>query len=223
LFAFTDSDVYFYPGWLEAERQVLEAFPEAGMVSGVPAPQNFGKFTESTLRKAAADLETTIDTASLIPEEWTRRYAASLGKNDPDAFVEKHGRQGHTKLIRSGVSAWATATHFQFLARTEALRSIVPLPVTKAVGAEWVMDEALDRAGHQRLTVDGYVVHHLGNVPTDEWRQETGEIRNGTATQAVSTAGLWKRTTRRVARMKPVRQLARAMYRQSFKILSAAR
>lgn len=223
LLAFTDSDVYFYPGWLEAERRVLEAFPDVGMVSGVPTAQNFGKFTTSTLKRAAEDPDVRIETGALVPEEWTRRYAASLGKTNPDSFVEKHGRQGHTKLTRNGVSAYATATHFQFLAKTEVLRSIVPLPVTMAVGAEWVMDEALDQGGFQRLTVDGYVVHHLGNVLTDEWREQTGErVKKSNAAGVAGPSGFWKRATRRMARMRTVRRLAQAMYRQSFKILSAA-
>ena len=36
LICYADSDVLFRPGWLEASREVLEAFPQAGMVSAQP-------------------------------------------------------------------------------------------------------------------------------------------------------------------------------------------
>ena len=36
IIAYCDDDILFYPGWLEAQLRVLEAFPQVGMVSGVP-------------------------------------------------------------------------------------------------------------------------------------------------------------------------------------------
>ena len=36
IIAYHDDAIFFYPGWLEAHLKILEAFPQAGMVSGLP-------------------------------------------------------------------------------------------------------------------------------------------------------------------------------------------
>ncbi len=41
--AFTNDDVFFHPGWLEAHLEILETFPRAGMVSGFCGEQSQGK------------------------------------------------------------------------------------------------------------------------------------------------------------------------------------
>ena len=47
IIAYADSDIYFYPGWLSAQVQVLESIPEAGMVTGMPlwSPLEFSTST----------------------------------------------------------------------------------------------------------------------------------------------------------------------------------
>ena len=217
--AFTDSDVYFYPGWLEAERRVLDAFDDVGMVSGVPTPQNFGQFTESTMRKAAADPTIAVEQGALVPETSIRRYAASIGRSDTDSFMDKYGRGNHTRLVRNGVSAFATATHFQFLARSSVLKSVFPLPVSAAVGVEWAMDQKLDETGFMRLSVDGYVVHHLGNVLSDEWRGGA-EALAATATRSSVQRSFVSRATRRMLKSRAVQRVARTINQHSFKVMA---
>jgi GT2 family glycosyltransferase len=36
IIAYSDSDVYFYPGWLEACLNLLDTYPNVGMVTGIP-------------------------------------------------------------------------------------------------------------------------------------------------------------------------------------------
>ena len=47
--AFSDDDVYHYPGWLSAELEVYDAFPNTGMISGYVTPS---MFVEERIRSA---------------------------------------------------------------------------------------------------------------------------------------------------------------------------
>ena len=40
IIAYTDSDAYFYPGWLSRSVQLLETYPRVGMVTARPFRQN---------------------------------------------------------------------------------------------------------------------------------------------------------------------------------------
>jgi glycosyltransferase involved in cell wall biosynthesis len=159
--AYTDSDVYFYSGWLEEEMRVVKAFPNVGMVSGVPTVQNFGQYTKSTLRFAEADSEINLERGRMIPDDWIQDYARSVGFT-PEEFLRHHKNLEQVRLSRRGVNAYATATHMQFLAPVAVLKTILPLPLNPGQG-DSVLDEALDDKGYLRLSVDGVFVHHLGN------------------------------------------------------------
>jgi len=212
--AYADSDVYFHPGWLEAELRVASAFPNAGMVSGFPAMHAFGYYTDSTLELAEADPAIAVERGQFTPDEWIVDWGQSLGQ-DPVAFLATCRQLEQVLLTRDGVSAFAVATHFQFLAPLAALRSIWPLSGQKLVGAESVLDERLDRAGFARLAVDRPVVNHLGNELSPEWREAA-------ATLGLGAGGRRERSTRgtgRLLRWGPVRRVVIELYRFASKLM----
>src|SRR5574338_600925 len=45
--AYTDSDAYFYPGWLSRSVQILETYPNAGMVTARPFRTNEPCYTHT--------------------------------------------------------------------------------------------------------------------------------------------------------------------------------
>jgi glycosyltransferase involved in cell wall biosynthesis len=184
--AYTDSDVYFYSGWFEEEMRVLEAFPNVGMVSGLPTLHNFpyapwdqspdwlGRYTKSTMRLAQADPETKLERGRFMNERWIEEYSMSIGRT-AEEYLSEVGNREQILLTRRGVRAYVAATHFHFLARSNVLKTLLPLPVLPGL-KDYVLDEALDSRGYMRLSVDGYVVHHLGNVLTDGWQSKMHEL-----------------------------------------------
>ncbi len=48
--AYNDDDILFYPGWLEAHLEVLQLFPQVGMVSGAPVRNAAGHARKSLER-----------------------------------------------------------------------------------------------------------------------------------------------------------------------------
>ncbi|MBM4149470.1 MAG: glycosyltransferase [Lentisphaerae bacterium] len=220
--AYADSDVYFNPGWLQSELRVIDNFTNVGMVSGLPVPQNFSKFNGSTLQRALTDPEIKVETGELIPKEWMRQYAISLGKSDPDYFVHAGKGGEHVRLTRNGVTAYATSTHFQFLAKVDVLRKVTPLPVTLALGNDVVLDRALDSAGFIRLSVDDYMVHHLGNSLTQEWRSKLGAFSAAPAPVRSTRSSRWPwRILRRSGLSKMLHIAARKLQLLSHALLVA--
>ena len=207
--AYSDSDVYFYPGWLAEEMSVLQAFENVGMVSGLPAMNGFGMFTRNTLLQAERDPEIRIERGQLIPDEWIIDWGQSTG-HDPDAFLAQCRQIEQVRLTRRGVAAYAVGAHFHFLARAAELRKLTPLPNTRLAGITRTLDERMDAAGYARLAVARPMVYHLGNVLTDKWRAEAERLD-----LSAPALRLPQRRTlsRRLARSRLGRRLIFEMYR----------
>jgi glycosyltransferase involved in cell wall biosynthesis len=77
--AYSDMDVYYYPGWLSKHLEVFEAFPEAGTVAGLPRRGDLPLYT-NTIRQLASLNDTMVEQGRLIPDEWILDHAHSLGK-----------------------------------------------------------------------------------------------------------------------------------------------
>lgn len=200
--AYADSDVYFLPGWLERSLQVMEAFPQAGMVSALPTVDKAEKFLASTLAGAAGDPAVTVEQgANLVPDAFIRAHQLSLGK-EPSALLAT--QRTDTRLTRSGVSAFLSAQDFQFLTRREVIERVLPLQVVDdSLNYDPiyspVFEAKVDQAGYWRLSTADYLVHHMGNSIPD-LRQELAEIAPGLelsggvsgSEKAKKTGGLWR-------------------------------
>jgi glycosyltransferase involved in cell wall biosynthesis len=214
--AYTDSDVFFRPGWLQEEMKVLEAFPNVGMVAGMPAMGNFGEYTKSTLTLAEADAETKIERGQFIPDDWIIDFGKTLGYNT-DNFLKRCHELEQVRLTRRGVTAYAVSTHFQFLARTSVMGQMVPLTPLGLVGPEHVLDEKVDQAGYMRLAVSTPMVHHLGNVLSDDWKkvgQDVGLVLSG------SRLPNRRRILYRVVRHHRIKPILMKFYHFMFRLLS---
>jgi glycosyltransferase involved in cell wall biosynthesis len=163
--AYSDDDIFFYPGWLEAHLAVIETFPNVGMVSGAPVRDASGRASRS-LKKliAAEDATVNVSYERRIPEEWESDWALSVGR-DPEAHLEKTADHQDIILELNSIEAFGSASHFQFLAPKEMIKNALPgIWSGKLMGEMNELDEAVDQLGYLRLsTVDRYT-RHLGNT-----------------------------------------------------------
>lgn len=172
LIAYGDDDVFYYPGWLEAELAVWSAFPRVGMVSGVATLDGADHAIEATLRAAHRDPFIRLESEAYIPADWEADWARSTGR-DPAARAEHARRRPVPLLERQGVQAFAGATHFQYLGRASELLAALPQDrPASLMGNMRVLDEGIDRMGRMRLSTVKRVVRHMGNAVADELRQE---------------------------------------------------
>ena len=121
IIAYSDDDIFFYPGWLEAHLNILENIPQAGMVSGVPvrnAAHHANQSLEKLSKNPSEDLQVSYERR--IPDEWENDWAISTGRDaqahlsatqqDQDMVIRRTDSQG--KILCEAIGA---ANHFQFV------------------------------------------------------------------------------------------------------------
>lgn len=170
IISFTDSDVYFRPGWLDATLEIMEAFPRAGMVSALPTADKAKDYIDRTLDGIEKDPTVEIETGSdLIPERYIDAHAISLGQTPQQYKTSRLTERCDIRISRNGVSAYVSAQDFQFTTRRDIARAMLPLVVTRP--EEYydgvyspLFEKRVNEAGHWRLSTVGYYAHHLGNT-----------------------------------------------------------
>jgi glycosyltransferase involved in cell wall biosynthesis len=173
--AYADSDLYFHPGWLAASLQILQTFPGAGIVSGVPIHHQSEIATASTLAWASQDPEAHLETGALIPREWTVDQCEGFGR-DPDRYLAERQAIANARITYRGARAYAGAFINQFVGRKDVIAQTLPF------SEEWLLHGAgdlltrLDELGHLVLSTDGLYVHHLGNTLNARWRQAANDL-----------------------------------------------
>lgn len=166
--AYTDDDVLFYPGWLDAQVRLLEGFPRVGMVSGLPVNQQFAygnRYLDAYLREFPA---VRVERGRFIPDEWERDFAVSTGREEAPPGARR--RHEEVRLTYQGLSAYSTAAHFQFVAWRSAILRGLPQEFVPGLMRESVrdVDERMDELGYARLSTTDRHVRHIGNVVSRE-------------------------------------------------------
>jgi glycosyltransferase involved in cell wall biosynthesis len=171
IIAYSDDDIFFYPGWLEAHLQILENFPLAGMVSGVPV-RNAALHANQSLKKLSGhpDEDIRVIHERRIPDEWEIDWAISTGR-DPQAHLAATAENQDMILLHQDAQATTiceaigSANHFQFVGwKTRLLQALPDHWSGKLMGAMIELDEAIDRAGYLRLSTSQRFVRHIGNT-----------------------------------------------------------
>jgi glycosyltransferase involved in cell wall biosynthesis len=173
LIAYCDDDILFYPGWLEAQLAVLEAYPNAGMVSGVPV-RNAARLpswaNQAFIDSGPVDLH--VSDQIQIPDEWEVDWAASTGRK-PEQHLEESKDQKVLHLTYQGVSAYAVASHFQYMTPRQVILNALPDQWTgKLMGHMVELEEAIDTQGYLRLSTTQRYVRHIGNVVSPALAEE---------------------------------------------------
>jgi hypothetical protein len=159
---FSDGDVGFRTGWLNASLELFDAFPNVGMVTARPV--------RTSMEYSAATLEWASQHPGVLEEgqflEWDVywEHARSVGISEEQGRINFPSRKDY-RLTYNGKSAFVGATHFQFMARNELLKQIVPLPSVQPMRGERELDVQIDKLGCLRLLTEKPYVWHMGNRP----------------------------------------------------------
>jgi glycosyltransferase involved in cell wall biosynthesis len=214
--AYCDDDTFFYPGWLKSHLELLDAFPNVGMVSGSPERTLFDHGIESNLRFAQSDVDAQLSYGQTIPEQWEEEWAHSLGKDIP-AFLAQVGELQDIIIERNGVRAYATACHNQFIMPKCVAQEFLQGEWTgRLMGGMNEFDNAIDEAGYLRLTTLERTTRLIGNLVSPALANEAGrfsldfEISNVEASRGPS----------RLLRIKPVHWFLQGLYNRLFSLLS---
>lgn len=164
--AYADSDIQFYPGWLEQSLEILQAYPQAGMVSARPLRTPASLYS-STLDWANQAAEVQIENGNFISWEVYLEHVLSLGTSSEQAR-EWYASRSDTRLTRQGVPALIGAAHFQFTVRKPVIQTFLPFKMDRPMGQVRALDDQMNAAGWLRLATCEPLVRHMGNtLPED--------------------------------------------------------
>jgi len=184
IIAYTDSDALFSKGWLEASLNILETFPNVGMVTSRPFRTREGLYT-STVEWARSEPLAEVTEGQFIPWKTFLEFNLSLGAEES----EIRRRYDETQDIRvkyKGVTAQVGASHWQFVAYKQALLRFTPFQMDRPMGQVLKLDEGMNSAGMLRLmTVEPYAMNMSNTVPA--------ELRGNAAMLPKKPTGMAKR------------------------------
>jgi hypothetical protein len=162
IIAYTDSDVLFSPNWLKRSVEILETFPNVGMVTARPfrTPPEFYK---GTLDWARNTRRCQINEGQFITWETFLEFNLSLGQ------TEEENRQVYAetrdwRITYEGVTALAGASHWQFTAYKSTLQQFLPFDMDKPMGQVRQLDKRVNDAGLLRLMVPEPLAMNMSNT-----------------------------------------------------------
>ncbi|HEX9019220.1 MAG TPA: glycosyltransferase family A protein [Anaerolineaceae bacterium] len=160
--AYTDSDAYFYPGWLSRSVQILETFPRVGMVTARPFRTKEEFYTQTVAWGEGAQ-DVTVEKGNFIPFEVFREFDLSLGQTEEE-IRQHYDTTSDVRLSYQGVKAIAGASHWQFVAYKSVLQPFLPFSMDRPMGQVRQLDQRMNEAGLLRLMVTDPLAMNMSNT-----------------------------------------------------------
>lgn len=222
IIAYSDSDIFFYPGWLEACVELLTTYPNVGMVTGIPV-RNPPKFNSRTIQWAEATPEVKLQRGHIMDWEIFWAHTRSLGIQEPEAR-QKYTDPGEEDFFMTyrGLPAAAGAGHFQYVSYRSTLQKVLPFPYIMPMGNERYLDEKINDLGFLRLTTTKMCVRHIGNrLPPDGELPPVkvqGRAVADSTNQALGKSVQGKRLTHRILDIPFIRRILLGFYNRIFRL-----
>jgi glycosyltransferase involved in cell wall biosynthesis len=164
---YSDSDVLFYPGWLERTMEILETYPSTGMVTARPFRTRESLYS-NTIKWAVNNLEVTVKTGQFIPWQTFLEFNLSLGVPETE-IREKYESSNDIQITYKGVTAQAGASHWQFATRKDVISRFLPFKMDRPMGQVLQLDELMDKAGFLRLMIPEPFAMNMSNKVPDSF------------------------------------------------------
>jgi len=203
IIAYTDSDVLFSPKWLSRSVEILETFPNVGMVTARPfrtPPEFYG----ATLDWAGKNAQ--LEEGQFIPWERFLEFNLSLGQTEEENR-KVYAETKDWRIAYKGIAAMAGASHWQFTAYKSSLQQFLPFDMDKPMGQVRQLDKRMNDAGLLRLMVSDPLAMNMSNT----LGYLRGELKGGNKKKHVSFG-------KRVAELSPIKKLLLAIYNKIFKM-----
>jgi len=162
ILAYTDSDAYFHPGWLEASVEILETFPNVGMVTSRPfrtRPELFSNTIAWAERMPGA----VIERGQFIPWLTFREFDMSLGQ-DEEVIRARYDSTEDIRIRYQDAIAHVGASHWQFVALKSVIRQFTPFDMDRPMGQVRELDRRVNEAGLLRLMTTEPFAMNMSNT-----------------------------------------------------------
>jgi hypothetical protein len=186
ILVYTDSDAYFYPGWLSRSVQILETFPRVGMVTARPFRTKEDFYT-CTVDWGQNTPGVQVERGKLVPWETFLEFDLSLGQSEEE-IRQHYETTEDVRITYEGVTAFAGASHWQFMAYKSTLQQFLPFQMDRPMGQVRQLDQRMNEAGLLRLMVSDPLAMNMSNT----LRNAPGQAAQKAA-EAPKTAAGWYR------------------------------
>ena len=212
IIAYTDADVLFSPNWLSRSVELLETFPNVGMVTARPyrtSPELYSSTLEWAKKNA------TLDEGQFIPWKTFLEFNLSLGQTEEEnvkVYAETSDWRITYRPERSSegaqskdVTAIAGASHWQFTAYKSTLQQFLPFDMDKPMGQVRQLDKRMNDAGLLRLMVSDPLAMNMSNT----LGYLRGELKKEERRKKVGVG-------KRVLEFPPIKKILLAVYNKIF-------
>jgi glycosyltransferase involved in cell wall biosynthesis len=158
--SYADSDVLFSPHWLKRSVELLETFPNVGMVTARPF-RTPPEFYESTLDWARANAS--LEEGQFIPWERFLEFNLSLGQTEAENR-KVYAETRDWRITYRGTAAIAGGSHWQFTAFKSTLTRFLPFDMDKPMGQVRQLDSRVNQAGLLRLMTTDPLAMNMSNT-----------------------------------------------------------
>jgi glycosyltransferase involved in cell wall biosynthesis len=201
IIAYTDADVLFSPNWLSRSVELLETFPNVGMVTARPyrtSPELYSSTLEWAKKNA------TLDEGQFIPWETFLEFNLSLGQTEEEN-IKVYAETSDWRIQYKGVTALAGASHWQFTAYKSTLQQFLPFDMDKPMGQVRQLDKRMNDAGLLRLMVSEPLAMNMSNT----LGYLRGELKDAGKKKSGSLG-------KRLLELPPIKKMLLAVYNKIF-------
>ena len=159
--AYADSDVLFHENWLSKSKELVDSFPNVGMVTSRPFITK-KEFITSTINWADQNENVKIESGKFVPWETFAEFNLSLGQNLED-IRQDYEQNDIEKLKYNNQIAFAGASHWQFLTKKSIIKSFLPFDMDRPMGQVKQLDQRMNEVGYLRLMTSEALADNMSN------------------------------------------------------------
>ena len=218
IIAYCDDDVFFLPGWLKRHLEVIDTYPDVGVVTGMYIKPHMKEGVETTMRFAARqDVE--MEKGNLVDKNLEIHYITNMGRTWEQYQKETNGLED-VRITYKGIKTYASAGHYQFVAVKDRILKAMPDKwKSNLMGQMRELDITIDQLKMLRLCTTPATVRLLGNKINQEGAEFIREFEIDI--EGVESSTQMASWAVKFFQIPIIKKIAYFFYQRLFKIINA--